>query len=67
MALLNIGTILEWGGNEFGQLGNKKRVFSEDPMILAPFKNENVKGVFCGYSSSAVIIENNDTLTPSQA
>lgn len=25
MALTNVGAVLEWGDNEYGQMGNKKR------------------------------------------
>lgn len=57
MVLFNLGAILEWGANEYGQLGNKKRTFATKPILLAKFQNENVKNITCGYQSSAVIIE----------
>jgi len=48
MALLNIGAVMEWGENEFGQLGNKKRVFSEHPLIIGFFKNQTHLFINCG-------------------
>jgi alpha-tubulin suppressor-like RCC1 family protein len=57
MALLNIGVIMEWGDNEKGQLGNKKRSFSENPVILSSFTDEKVLNLSCGQTSSAVIVE----------
>jgi len=59
MALLSIGVVMEWGANEYGQLGNKKRVFSENPLIVNNFAKENVLSVSCGHNNSAVITENN--------
>jgi alpha-tubulin suppressor-like RCC1 family protein len=60
MALLSIGAIMEWGQNEFGQLGNKKRTFTENPIIIGKFTKENIINISCGYTSSAVIVENNE-------
>lgn len=57
MILFNLGAILEWGANEYGQLGNKKRTFATNPILLAKFQNENVRSITCGYQSSAVVIE----------
>ena len=54
---LNIGCILEWGSNDEGQLGNRKRAFSENPIWMKTFENENVKGIYAGESSSCVICE----------
>lgn len=34
IALLNIGYIMEWGDNEFGQMGNKKRSPAYSPIIV---------------------------------
>jgi alpha-tubulin suppressor-like RCC1 family protein len=48
MALLNIGALLEWGDNEYGQLGNKKRSFSEKPIIMSAFSNDNILNIACG-------------------
>jgi alpha-tubulin suppressor-like RCC1 family protein len=57
MALLNIGIVLEWGSNEYGQLGNRKRVFQENPLILANIQDCIPKKVACGHNNSAVIGE----------
>lgn len=61
MALLSVGAVLEWGANEFGQLGNKKRVFSENPIILKTFAAENVVKISCGEDNSAVICEDKES------
>jgi len=37
IALLNIGYIMEWGDNEYGQMGNKKRSTVYSPIILRQF------------------------------
>jgi len=60
MALLNVGAVMEWGANEHGQLGNRKRVFSENPIIIKTFAQENVLNVSCGEYNSAVIIEHKE-------
>jgi alpha-tubulin suppressor-like RCC1 family protein len=57
IALLNIGSVLEWGGNEFGQLGNRKRTFTENPIIIKDFVEENVLKVCAKYDSTGVITE----------
>jgi len=62
MALLSVGAVLEWGANEFGQLGNRKRVFSENPIIIKEFTDENVLKISCGHDNSAVICEYNEKL-----
>jgi len=61
MALLSIGVVMEWGSNEHGQLGNRKRVFSENPLIINNFTKENVINISCGHNNSAVITENDLT------
>lgn len=58
IALLNIGYIMEWGDNERGQLGNKKRSPSLAPILLKDFTGKKVVGVFAGENSSGVIVEN---------
>lgn len=60
MALLNVGAVMEWGANEHGQLGNRKRVFSENPIIIKTFAQENVLNLNCGQYNSAVIVEHKD-------
>lgn len=37
IALLNIGYVMEWGDNEHGQMGNKKRSPVYSPIILRDF------------------------------
>jgi len=37
IALLNIGYIMEWGDNEYGQMGNKKRSPVHSPLIIRQF------------------------------
>jgi len=66
MALLNIGAVMEWGANEHGQLGNRKRVFSENPIIIKNFAEENVLKVSCGQYNSGVICENKTTQKQSE-
>ena len=58
MTLLSIGVVMEWGANEYGQLGNRKRVFSENPLIVNNFSKEKVINISCGFNNSAVITEN---------
>ena len=55
MALLNIGTVLEWGSNVRGQMGNKKRVCAENPLVINKFQFSKVKSISCGYDNSAVV------------
>lgn len=56
VALLNIGAVLEWGSNLKGQLGNKKRVPSENPLIISRLQKKLVKSISCGYDSTSVIV-----------
>ena len=57
IALLSVGAVLEWGGNEYGQLGNRKRTFSEHPIIVSDFTDERVLSVHAGLNHSAVVTE----------
>jgi len=34
MALFDVGTVYSWGGNEFGEQGNKKRILVDRPVLL---------------------------------
>ena len=34
IVLLNIGYVLEWGDNEYGQMGNKKRSSINKPSVM---------------------------------
>lgn len=60
MALLSAGVVTEWGENDHGQLGNKKRAFSEYPIMVSTFKKQNVLNISAGYNSSSVICEDLD-------
>jgi len=55
MALLNIGAILEWGSNIRGQMGNKKRVAAENPLVVNKFQNSLIRSISCGYDNSCVV------------
>lgn len=55
MAMLDIGAVLEWGSNIQGQLGNKKRVSAENPLVIGKFKKSRIANISCGYDSSALI------------
>ncbi len=57
IALLNIGYIMEWGDNEYGQIGNKKRSCNLTPIVVKDFAGKKVRGVFAGDNKSGVIIE----------
>lgn len=56
MALLSIGALLEWGDNEHGQMGNKKRSTTDNPIIMSTFSKDNVFSIACGNLNSGVII-----------
>lgn len=57
MALLNVGALVVWGGNEKGQLGNKKRSFSENPLIVSRFKDREVIDIFANDYQNLVKIK----------
>ena len=57
LALLNIGYIMEWGDNEYGQMGNKKRSSCLSPIVMKDFVGKKVVGVFAGENTSGVIVE----------
>eukprot|EP01017_Pseudomicrothorax_dubius_P015985 TRINITY_DN1820_c0_g1_i3.p1 TRINITY_DN1820_c0_g1~~TRINITY_DN1820_c0_g1_i3.p1 ORF type:complete len:343 (+),score=83.47 TRINITY_DN1820_c0_g1_i3:437-1465(+) len=66
LALTSIGVVLEWGGNEFGQLGNRRRAFSEHPIIVSDFVNSRVLRVVAKHTSSGVISVNKPNPAPTQ-
>jgi hypothetical protein len=39
---------MEWGDNEYGQLGNRKRSCSLSPIVLRDFIGKKIVGVFAG-------------------
>jgi len=47
---------MEWGDNEHGQMGNKKRSPCLSPILLRNFVGKNVVGVFAGETNSGVIV-----------
>ena len=57
MALMSVGVILEWGDNEYGQMGNKKRSVVDNPVIMSRFLKNNVLNIHASSNKSAVIIE----------
>ena len=65
MALLNIGAVFIWGDNEYGQLGNKKRSFSNKPLILSPFKGKNVVDLKSDYLNNYVLVEKSESVNQS--
>lgn len=48
---------MEWGDNEYGQMGNKKRSAILTPIVLKDFAGKKIVGVFAGDNKSGVIIE----------
>ena len=62
MALLSVGALLEWGANDCGQLGNRKRTFSEHPIIVSEFTGDNVLSINAGWNNCSAVVENNPEL-----
>lgn len=58
LCLTNMGILFEWGANNSGQLGNKRRVFSENPLIVEAMTNKNVISIEAAFDSSAALLEN---------
>ena len=48
---------MEWGDNEYGQMGNKKRSSCLSPIVMKDFVGKKVVGVFAGENTSGVIVE----------
>ena len=57
IVLLNIGYVMEWGDNEHGQMGNRKRSPVYAPIIVRDFSEMNIIGVFAGKNASGVIVK----------
>ena len=55
MALLDVGAVYAWGGNEHGEQGNQKRVIVDRPTLLKQFRGQKVTRIFTGTHSSAVL------------
>lgn len=47
---------MEWGENEYGQMGNKKRSNVTGPIVIKDFIGKKVVGVFASENNSAVIL-----------
>lgn len=62
IALLSAGAVLHWGENQFGQLGNRKRVYSDNPTIIADFTDEKVLNVGARLLNSFVVTEYDEEL-----
>lgn len=60
IALLNIGYVMEWGDNEYGQMGNRRRSLSGTPIVLKDFNKKNIIGVFAGENTSGVILSSEE-------
>jgi len=60
LAKLDINAVLIWGANEQGQLGNKKRSYSDYPVFLRTFENDMIRNISAGYSSSGVTLVDKD-------
>ena len=49
------GALYSWGGNEYGEQGNKKRVIQDKPKLLKRYSDMNIVSINCSLSNSAVI------------
>lgn len=56
LALTDIGSIFRWGSNEFGELGNMKRMYQDRPDVMGKFLKYKVKRVVADRTSSAVLV-----------
>ncbi|CAG9330535.1 unnamed protein product [Blepharisma stoltei] len=55
MALMDVGAVYIWGGNENGEQGNKKRTIQDKPRIMKYYIDKEVVSINCGQKGSAVI------------
>lgn len=60
----DMGVIFEWGANSRGQLGNKKKNFSEHPLIVKTLNDRKLIDLACRDDSTAVVVEANIKNTP---
>lgn len=51
---------MEWGDNEYGQMGNKKRSPCMVPNVLRDFEGKRVVSVWASENNSGVIVEEAD-------
>jgi alpha-tubulin suppressor-like RCC1 family protein len=61
IVLLNIGYVMEWGDNEHGQMGNRRRSAVYTPIIVREFSERDIVGVFAGNNASGVIVREEET------
>lgn len=57
----DMGIVFEWGANNRGQLGNKRKNFSEHPLIVNSLTDRTVREVVCGHDCSAVLVESENS------
>jgi len=55
LALLDVGAVYSWGGNEYGEQGNQRRVIADRPTLLKQFQGQRVSSVFVGTRCSAIL------------
>lgn len=60
LALFSVGALMIWGANQYGQIGNKKRAFSERPLVSSRFKMKNIVKIKADYRNSYVLTEKNE-------
>lgn len=53
----NMGVMFGWGANSHGQLGNKRKTQSENPVIASKFSDRKLISLNCGYNSTGVVVE----------
>lgn len=53
----DMGVVFEWGANNRGQLGNKRRHYSEHPLIVKLLNDKSVVDLACGDDGTAVILQ----------
>ena len=52
---MSMGAIFEWGANTKGQLGNKRKAQSENPLIVKNLQDSTILDISCSYNMSAVV------------
>ena len=52
---MSMGAVFEWGANNKGQLGNKRKAQSENPIIIKNLQDSTVTDISCNYNLSAVV------------
>ena len=57
LCLTNMGVLFEWGANDNGQLGNRRRAFAENPLIVDSLTDKRVTALAAAYTFSAAVLE----------